>query len=101
MWGGLSADRAVDGRYGSVNGDQRYCAHPDNRVNDNKPAEWWVDLQDTYLVDNVTIYNTYDSRGKSYNICQIMIMNLFIDIIHMSLKMLLSKITLIKQVFSY
>ena len=65
MWGGLSADRAVDGRYGT-NGSQYYCAHPDNRVNGNKPAEWWVDLQDIYLVDNVIIYNTYDVSGKSY-----------------------------------
>jgi len=68
IWGRLSADRAVDGCYGSVNGDQRYCAHPDNKVNDNKPAEWWVDLQDIYLVDNAIIYNTYNLPGKSHNI---------------------------------
>jgi len=66
MYKDLSADRAVDGHYGT-NGSQCYCAHPDNRVNDNKPAEWWVDLQDIYLVDNVIIYNTYNYGGKSYD----------------------------------
>ena len=64
MYKDLSANRAVDGRYGTIS-SQYYCAHPDNK--DNKPAEWWVDLQDTYLVDNVIIYNTYDFLGKSYN----------------------------------
>lgn len=62
-WGGLTADRAVDGRYGATNGDQYYCAHPDNGGN-WQPAEWWVDLQDTYMVDNVTLYNTYDAGSK-------------------------------------
>ncbi|KAK2157478.1 hypothetical protein LSH36_190g00050 [Paralvinella palmiformis] len=61
MYDNLSADRAVDGGYGSDNGGQYYCAHPYNK--DYKPAEWWVDLQDTYLVDNVIIYNTYNSGG--------------------------------------
>ena len=64
MWKGLSADRAVVGRYGTLY-DQKYCAHPDNEENIEEPVECWVDLENIYIVDNVTKYNTYDGLGKS------------------------------------
>ena len=63
----LAASRAVDGRYGGEDGDQRYCADPYNRPKADgrtAPAEWWVDLQDNYTVDHVTLYNTYQSYCK-------------------------------------
>ncbi|KAK2157480.1 hypothetical protein LSH36_190g01036 [Paralvinella palmiformis] len=68
MWGGLSADRAVDGRYGSVSGDQRYCAHPDNRVNDNKPAECVRHTIDTPGTDCGESYPDIVPRGGNVTI---------------------------------
>ena len=69
---GMDASKAVDGLYGTPGDDahaninQSNCARPHNKniVNGaSAPAEWWVDLQDTYRVDNVTIYNTYARVG--------------------------------------
>ncbi len=61
--GGLTAERAVDGRLFSDDvydvGNQN-CAHPDTN---NGPAQWVVDLQASYQLYNVTIYNT--EHGKS------------------------------------
>ena len=54
-----------------TNGDQANCAHPHNKNLVNgayAPAEWWVDLQDTYRVDNVIVFNTYDNYGESRNV---------------------------------
>ena len=60
-WGGLTADRAVDGLLYSDDVGNQHCAHPNT---DSGPAVWTVDLQGTYKLYNVTIYNTMNSGGR-------------------------------------
>ena len=69
-WQDLTADKAVDGlKDNNTNGIRddykQFCAHPD--TGDSKvPAEWWVYLGDTYSINTVIVYNTYDIGGKYY-----------------------------------
>ena len=54
-WG---AERAVDGIY-DQNAHHGYCAH--NYALDHSALGWWqVDLQATYRIDSVRIYNRID-----------------------------------------
>ena len=66
-YGGATADRAVDGRYDRDTGDDYYlsvCAHPDTSWHGGGPAVWWVDLEATYRISTVTVWNTYDAGSK-------------------------------------
>ena len=65
QWEGLSADKAVDGLLDIRSVGNYYesvCAHP--LAQRGGVALWWVDLQATYMISNVIIYNTYNSGGK-------------------------------------
>jgi len=62
VWGGLTSDRAVDGKLYSTEEGQIHCAHP--RTSENVPAEWWINLEQIYLIHNVTVYNTGDLGGS-------------------------------------
>jgi len=63
-FGGLTSDKAVDGRLydpSDDQNDQRYCAHPLN--DEGQPAEWWIDLGEMYKIHSVTLYNTGNPGG--------------------------------------
>lgn len=59
---GHGANRAVDGLLGSQDGNISNCAHPASGY--PLPAQFYVDLGETYRILNVTIFNTYDVGGK-------------------------------------
>ncbi len=61
VWGGLVAERAVDGNT-DISLDHESCAHPDD--NSVSQAWWRVDLEDLHRIYNVTIYNTDDLGGE-------------------------------------
>ena len=59
-WGGLTADRALDGRgFGAGQYKIDWCAHTEaSRLSPvNTPAYWTVDLVKRHQLLNVTIYN--------------------------------------------
>ncbi|KAK2145580.1 hypothetical protein LSH36_671g01001, partial [Paralvinella palmiformis] len=60
-FGGLTSDKAVDGRLYYPTDDQRYCAHPLNFK--GQPVEWWIDLGEMYKIHSVTLYNTGNPGG--------------------------------------
>ncbi|KAK2141569.1 hypothetical protein LSH36_1076g00029, partial [Paralvinella palmiformis] len=67
---GATSDKAVDGRYDVDNGSNYYltvCAHPDTAWYGSVPAKWWVDLEDTYSISNVTVWNTYNKTDENNN----------------------------------
>ncbi|KAK2145214.1 hypothetical protein LSH36_694g00043 [Paralvinella palmiformis] len=69
-----TADRAVDGILDSRGSDDysfSVCANPDSGSRGNGPAQWWVDLEATYRIHKVTVFNTCDmeesvNRGGSH-----------------------------------
>ena len=60
-FGGLTSDKAVDGRLYYPSNDQRYCAYPLNVK--GQPAEWWIDLGEMYKIHSVTLHNTGNPGG--------------------------------------
>ena len=40
------------------------CAHPETNWHRGGPAKWWVDLEDTYSISTVTVWNTYNNGGN-------------------------------------
>ncbi|KAK2138701.1 hypothetical protein LSH36_2555g00001 [Paralvinella palmiformis] len=61
-----TADKAVDGLYDKD--DKKYyylnvCVHPNTSWHNNVSAEWWVDLEATYSIYKVTVWNTYNKGG--------------------------------------
>ena len=66
-YGGATSDKAVDGRYDVDDGSKYYltvCAHPDTYWDGGVPAKWWIDLEDTYSISTLTVWNTYNSSGN-------------------------------------
>ncbi len=59
-YGGLTADRAVDGILDSDDIGNQYCAHP---YTNTGPAMWTVDLGSSHRLYHVTIYNREDYGG--------------------------------------
>jgi len=67
VYGGATSDKAVDGRYDKDDDSEYYlnvCAHPDASWQGRGPAKWWIDLEDTYTISTVTVWNTYNSAGN-------------------------------------
>ena len=64
-WGTVHvASRAVDGNI-NPNIDDGYCAHPDSK--DTSVRAWWyVDLEGTYRVAAIVLFNRLESEGKWY-----------------------------------
>ena len=62
-WGSVHvASRAVDG-YINPNINDGYCAHPDSK--DSSVRAWWyVDLEDTYRISAIVLFNRQGSEGK-------------------------------------
>lgn len=66
IYAGRDAGRAVDG-YLYSQSDSRHCSSPytsDPSYQGNRDFAWWqVDLEDTFTVISVTIFNTDDAQG--------------------------------------
>ena len=55
------ASRAVDG-YINPNINDGYCAHPESK-DTSKRAWWYVDLEDSYRISNIILFNRQGSEG--------------------------------------
>ena len=89
-WQDLTADKAVDGlKDSNTNGIADYykqvCAHPDTG-DSNVPAEWWVYLGDTYSINTVTVYNTYDNGGEHMKLAVSIILLFISSYVHLQAK---------------
>ena len=52
---------ALDGQI-VLNGFNSNCAHPYNSA--SKPAEWWADLGNIYIIYNITIFGRTDCKSS-------------------------------------
>jgi len=73
QWGGLTSDKAVDGRTFSGAGWKSATVHQLGEPVPGQPAEWWIDLGMMARIYTVTLHNT---RTKKWLLASLLILTM-------------------------